>query len=75
MRNVVIKHFAKVEHLGFAVHKRDRDNAESVLKLSVLIQIVQHNVCIDILLSSITMRIPARELSSRRSEMPSTRFS
>ena len=49
MRNVVIKHFAKVEHLGFAVHKRDHDNAESILKLSVLIQIVQHNVCIDIL--------------------------
>ena len=47
---IVVQHLAEVQHLRLAVHKCNHDNAEGILELGVLIEVVQYYIGIDILL-------------------------
>ena len=46
MLKIIIDHLAEVQHLGLAIHERNHDNAEGILKLGMLIEIIQDDICI-----------------------------
>ena len=48
--HIMIQHFPKVKHLGFAVHKAKHYHPERILHLGMLIKLIQHNVCVNVAL-------------------------
>ena len=65
------EHLPEGEHLGLVVDQREVDDPEGHLHLGVGEQLVEYDLFHGVRRSSMTMRMPSRSLSSRRSVMPS----
>ena len=49
MSDIVRQHVKKIHDLRFIIHQRQHDNAEGILKLCMLVQLIQDHVGIGIL--------------------------
>ena len=71
----MLEHLLQSQNCGSVVYNRQHDNPKGALKRRVLVKMIENDVWERIFLSSTTMRIPVRSLSSRSAEIPSTRLS
>ena len=73
--DVMFHHLLEIENERAVVDENQIDYAETALHLSMLVQLVENDIVLTPLRSSIQTRIPSRLDSSRRSVMPSIFFS